>query len=193
MDKIYRGWTVKVTAAMTFEIAGVPAGLEEREGMLRNVYDTYSKATAAIDHAMNLEKKRAAGRFTLKLAAVSLEGLPFTCTGINRTQRTFLGKPERPAPGVYVTPLSRDNLWPDVPWVRELLEQRQRLLDQISGLDDRLRPFEIAPAPRGFGRVPPELYEDYIEDLKKRYHGKVLSAQAAIDIQMAARELLAEV
>ncbi len=190
MDKIYRGWTIKLNDRMHFEISGVPEGLEDREGMLRSTYETYFQVTTAIDHAMELEKKRAAGHFTLKLPGVSLDGLPFVCKGINRTQRTLLGRPERPSSGIYKTPLSSDNMWPDVPWIRERLALRRQLFDEIDRIDDQLRPFAIAPTKSGYGRVPTENYEGYIEDLKKRHAEMTAKAEAHADVKAAARELL---
>lgn len=185
--KDYRGWTIQVNTAMEFEIVGVPAGLEEtRSHYLRRTFHSFSSACDEINRAMELEKRAKAGHFKVSLALVDIHGDEFVATGVNRTDRTFLGYKAAEGRNRWIQRPNSTSGFPAVPWLVRLAKERQEHFDRIDEIDQILKTFEVEPVKGfGYGRIDAGIYENVVDDLKKRAAEMLLKAKAMADETVA--------
>lgn len=118
----------------------------------------------------HIKKLEASTRKTHKLAlpVITDLGIKTVVTGIHARLRTLNGVKDDQA---------KDALYPDVPWIVGLVEERRKMIERAEAIRKRLYPYRIAPKVDGWGEMSAVVYEQSINALKQEYAEALIAAQ----------------
>lgn len=129
--------------------------------------DTFAKLKEIVnEHVLKLA---ASIRKQLKvsLPVVTDRGHKVVVTGIHPRQRTLNGTKDK----------VKDVVFPDVPWIVGLIEERARLAERIVEITKTIRPYAIDNKIDGWGEMSSAVYEGSTNQLKTDYEKSLIAAQ----------------
>lgn len=170
----YKGHKIIVTPEFKFRVTGPEFNEGGRIGNFE--YVSKDEAVKAVDTRVALADKQRIAENTVKMPALKGATVePFTVRGINRSTSEILGFPVTRIEGLgrYL-----DDIYPDVPWIKKLLEERRKLAERVGEIEEQLRPYGLRNS-AGFGRVSPERYESTLQGFIDEFNKKKAAAEAA--------------
>lgn len=168
----YKGHKITVTPEFKFRVTGP----EFDETASRHFeFASKDEATKAIDTRVNAADKQKKAEASIKLSALYGPGAElFEIRGINRSTSAILGCPQRG-----YGPQQINDIYPDVPWVKALLEEHKRLLGRIGEIVETLKPYGVRDQADYGGRVSPESYDKKLQNFVDDFNKKKAAAEAA--------------
>jgi len=83
---------------------------------------------------------------------------------------------------------AKDLIYPDVPWIVQLLEEKARLAERIDAIIKELKPYAITKEVPGWGEMSAVLYETATHELKTEYADALIAAQKVEQTMAAVKE-----
>lgn len=161
----HRGYEIRVSERFTFHIDD-----ETLRGDLNQyVFPALSDARYAIDNFLDRRAKENKAKQKIALPVLTPAGRRMVVTGIHASKSCLL-----PMEG------TDSGVFPDVDWIRDLLERRVELQRQIQEITNTIKPFHINQRPLGFSmRSSVERYEERLAEVVRIVESQTKSAQQA--------------
>jgi hypothetical protein len=151
MKNTYKDHTITLTGDFEFLVKG-PAFEEARR------YKSMDDARKAVDAAVGVMAKKQKIDKSLRLAVVTPLGQQCDITGIHPRNRTLNG----------IVGEHR-NVYPAVPWIVALCEERGEHKARVDKIDELLRSYEIGHRIGGYGLLSSDTYEEAVNELRRDY------------------------
>lgn len=153
----YRGYKIEVDEHYRFKVSG--ADWPERR--FGNAFDTLSAAKAEIDENIKKLTKQEAVAKTLKLELRDRNGKTVVFRGFNsNTSDALLTPPKKDRSNWY---RDDNDLYPDVPWLNELLAERAKHETRIAEIDKITRLYGVRARAESYGRIHSEHYQTVLD------------------------------
>ena len=153
--KLYRDHTVSLNDSMKFEVRGPVL-----ERVHYQAFNTYADATEAIDKAV--AAKARADTIKLNLAVIDRTGTRGIITGVHKSEGHVLIRGEAN---------SGSDLYPDVPWLRYLVLEKEKLAKQMGDIETQIYPYSIRRS-RAYHKLSAEGHAAALEKLRADYEEK---------------------
>lgn len=159
----YSGYQITVGDDYRFTVTG-PEWNSERHQPFNSLYEAKQ---AIDDHLDRLQKQRKA-EAKVNVAARDQRGTPVTVRGLHGTTGAAL-----------TTPVRHDlnTLYPDVPWIAELLVERAKLVARQEEIEKAVEPY-ASRAKRSYGRIAAASYGPTLDTFLKELDDKRKKALA---------------
>jgi hypothetical protein len=145
METTYKEHKIEVTTDFKFRITGPLFDGNGRD----NEFGAIAEARGAIEKRSDALVKQRKAETTVALAVLDDQGKSAVVRGIHASQGGLLGVG------------ASDGVFPDVPWVKELLIKRAALRAELQAIELKVKPYRVNTR-RGYGRVDPLNYEAMI-------------------------------
>lgn len=142
----------------------------KHDDMKQTQHSSLQEAKDAIDRFLQSQAKIATNAHAINKRMLDVDGNPLTVIGYNRNDGTLKVRDytHRTSYGILQKSTSYSGrLYPDRPWVKELLIERAALCKRERALDEKLRRVEARHRSSYSGRIKVDEYEHYIADLER--------------------------
>ena len=172
--KIYQGYEIELTDDMRFMVSGPDWGRDYQR------FDSFREAKEGVDRFLKGRMAKAKAEKSLSIPALQVgfikgkyEVQKITIKGIHVREKNLLCR----EPGIEVD----SNVWPDVPWLRQMLEARAIAENNTRAINEKLRPYSVKAksAEFGYGNLDGETYPKAIGQLEKSFADKRQAAENA--------------
>jgi len=159
----HQGHKIRLTDDFRFIVSAGPMFKDASE--YQRTFDSLVRAKDEIDKRTKAAMKQKKTGETLKLPVLDSKGVDASVHGIHSGTGRLLGIGDA------------TSCYPAVPWVKEALDRRAKLVKERDEINERLRLVRI-DSRRGYGRIDPDKYDGMIENLKKEHAASLAKARS---------------